>query len=721
MKRARGNITGFRTLLCIGFLLGGFFTLCTHGESSPAPAQNKDKSAIESDKDHTIRVAVEEVRLDAVVLDKKGRPITDLTAKDFEIFQDGERQKILSCIYITNQSESSASPALPGIRTQTQIPLPAPDLNRDEVRRVLVFVIDDISMGFESLHYARLSLTRFVERQMQPGDLVAILRTGSGNSALQMFLSDKEQLLNRIDKIAWGANAGFSLVNSEMNIDSRARNFDAQLAALKYSLGALKDLPGRKTILLLSAQPTIPTNLSKDFFGPPNPFNETYYRMYVRKFNRLGDEALRAGVVVHLMDIRGLEAPFPDIHGPDGVTPSSFPGGGSTYEDLSERRSYGLNPLPEKTGGIFLENSNFFVDGIGEVNDMLQGYYLLSYAPPEKTFKSGKKNSFHSTIIKVNRSGATVHTRDGFYGVTDDEEESLIVPDPLQEAIYSPFRYSDLGINMASGYIDDFKGGYLLRSWLYLDARDVTFMKQEEGGYLVSLETVGITTDVSGYIQDSGLMHYRHLFRVQENNLSAVKKQGIRFSVLLPVKKSGGYYERVAVRDTESGKVGSAYQYIEIPDLKKDRLALSNIFVINNKEDADWILSGENGEVPQNGMVPILRRVDGTSPAASSYRSGDYFKYMYVIYSAKSAKNGSPDLESRFVLYRDGSQIYESDPQPLALKAAGSFARIPISGRLLLGDLLKEGDYVMQLFVNDKNRNKKDGLASQTISFKIVP
>ena len=238
---------------------------------------------------------------------------------------------------------------------------------------------------------------------------------------------------------------------------------------------------------------------------------------------------------------------------------------------------------------------------------------------------------------------------------------------------------------------------------------------------MVSLETVGITTDVSGYIQDSGLMHYRHLFRVQENNLSAVKKQGIRFSVLLPVKKSGGYYERVAVKDTESGKVGSAYQYIEIPDLKKDRLALSNIFVINNKEDADWILSGENGEVPQNGMVPILRRVDGTSPAASSYRSGDYFKYMYVIYSAKSAKNGSPDLESRFVLYRDGSQIYESDPQPLALKAAGSFARIPISGRLLLGDLLKEGDYVMQLFVNDKNRNKKDGLASQTISFKIVP
>ncbi len=649
-----------------------------------------------SDKDFAIRIAVEEVRLDAVVLDGKGRPVTDLTAGDFEIFQDGKPQKVLSCTYVTNQSEPSVSPALHGERARIIKPIPAPTLQRDEVRRVLVFVIDDISMTFENLHHARMSLERFVERQMQPGDLVAILRTGSGNSALQMFLSDKQQLLNRIENLRWGASAGFSLVDTELNIDSRARNFDAQLAALGYSLGALKDLPGRKIVLMLSSQPTIPRKLAVDFFGPPDTFNENHYQMYMRAFNRLADEALRAGVVVHMMDIRGLEVVF-----------------------SSERATDGLNPLPGKTGGIFLENRNFFLDGIGEVDNMLQGYYLLSYAPPPATFKSGKKGDFHSTKIKVKRRGAKVHTRDGFYGVTDDAEKSLIVPDPLQEAIFSPFLNSDLNVYLASGYIDDPNRGYMLRSWLQVDAQNVTFLEKKDEGYIISLETICVATDISGYIQDSGFMHYNHVFQVEEGNLSAVNKQGIRFSLLLPVKKPGSYYVRVAVKDRNSGKVGSAYQYLEIPDLKKKRLALSNIFVINSRKDAEWILSGKAGDIPQNSIVPILRRAEGKSPAFLSCLPGDQFQYMAVIYNARSKKNEAPELESQFVLYKDGSELLTLEPKPLTLDNTNNFVRIPVTGKLRLGKALEEGDYVMQLLVKDKNRGKEDNLASQTLSFKI--
>jgi hypothetical protein len=42
---------------------------------------------------------VEEVRIDATVLDKKGRQVTDLTDADFEVYQDGKRQEIVSCTY----------------------------------------------------------------------------------------------------------------------------------------------------------------------------------------------------------------------------------------------------------------------------------------------------------------------------------------------------------------------------------------------------------------------------------------------------------------------------------------------------------------------------------------------------------------------------------------------------------------------------------------------
>ncbi len=718
MKPSKCLFAISRTLLCLGFLIAGLLGFISQGAENSPSAQKKDKSTAESDRDYAIRVAVEEVRLDAVVLDRRGRPVTDLTAEDFEIYQDGKLQKILSCVYITNQADESASPALPGIETRRDILLPAPILEREDVRRVLLFVIDDVSMSFENLHHARMSMKRFVERQMQPGDLVAIMRTGYGNSALQMFLSDKQQLLERIDTVGWSSNAGFTLVQEDFGMDTRENLFDSQLAALNYSVGALQDLPGRKTILMLSAQPTLPRELAKsaeELFD--HNFENDYYYMYIEKFNQLADDALRAGVVVHFMDIRGLEAPFPDA--PEGTTP--FPGGGTTFASLSDRATDGLNPLPAKTGGIFLENRNFFVDGIGEVDNMLQGYYLLSYAPPETTFKSGKKSDFHKTEIKVKRRGAKVYTRDGFYNISDEDAAPLIVQDPLQDAIFSPFLHNDLSVNLASGYIDDPQKGYMLRSWIHLDAQDVNFVGKNGEGYFLSFETVCVTTDIQGYIPDSGLMHYRHEFQVEEANLPAVKKHGIRFSLLLPVEEPGSYYVRVAVKDRNSGKTGSAYQYLQIPDLKKDRLALSNIFVINSVEDAEWILSGETKESAQNGIVPVLQREEGSSPAFMSCLPGDQFQYMAVIYNAKSKKNEAPDLESQLVLYRDGSELFKSQPQPLNIDDSDRFLRVPIRGKLALGKAMREGDYVMQLLVTDKKRKKKDGFVSQTMSFKILP
>ena len=94
---------------------------------------------------------------------------------------------------------------------------------------------------------------------------------------------------------------------------------------------------------------------------------------------------------------------------------------------------------------------------------------------------------------------------------------------------------------------------------------------------------------------------------------------------------------------------------------------------------------------------------------------------MAVIYNAKSKNNDAPDLESRFVLYKDGSELLATKPQPLAVDDIDNYVRIPISGKLRLGKALGEGDYVMQLIVNDKKRKKKDGLVSQTLSFKILP
>jgi hypothetical protein len=104
-----------------------------------------------------------------------------------------------------------------------------------------------------------------------------------------------------------------------------------------------------------------------------------------------------------------------------------------------------------------------------------------------------------------------------------------------------------------------------LRSWLNVDAHDVTIKETPGEGYFVKLETVCLTSDIDGRIQDERILHYD--FKIRKENIPWIQKHGIRFSLLLPVKRPGAYYVRAAVKDIDSGKIGSAYQFVQIPDL----------------------------------------------------------------------------------------------------------------------------------------------------------
>jgi hypothetical protein len=66
------------------------------------------------DQDLSIKVGVEEVRIDATVLDNNGRQIDDSTVDDFEVYQDGKLQQITSCIYVANSQKPEAVVSLPG-------------------------------------------------------------------------------------------------------------------------------------------------------------------------------------------------------------------------------------------------------------------------------------------------------------------------------------------------------------------------------------------------------------------------------------------------------------------------------------------------------------------------------------------------------------------------------------------------------------------------------
>ena len=669
-----------RTRIAIGIVVLGVTTGVSGQVVQRFPANDKAEDA------YSIRIGVEEVRLDAVVVDRQGRQIPNLTAGDFEIYQDGRPQPVVSCIYVTDQTAENAAPAAVPKRPAAPSPIPIREMPREKIRRVIAFVVDDLSLSFESVNYARMAMQKFVEKQMLPGDLVAVIRTSMGISALQLFTADKEQLLAKIATVRWGT------VRWDLASDNLFSVFDGQLATISYIIRALRDMPGRKALILLSPQVGLPRPVASGG-------GVDYSHMYMTRYNRLADEALRAGVVIHALDPTGLAGPFSD-----------------NLRAVEARREQERIPLPEKTGGLIITESNFFLNGIGEVADALKGYYLLSYVPPPATFASGGRDIYHRIKVKVKRRGAEVHTRDGFFGSTRPVGPPLTTRNPLRDAIFSPFRYNDLNVNVAAGYIEDPREGYMLRSWLHVGARELNMIRKKDEGYIISIQAACVTSDVNGGIRDTNITEFD--FRVREDNLPWVVQHGIRFFLSLPVKQPGPYYFRVAIKDLVSGKIGSAYQFVNVPDLRKGRLALSNLFVIDRDDDPYWIQSGMTKQNYE--LSPVLRRDAARTPAERIYRPGERIEYMAVIYNAKRDKKSPPDLESQSILYRNGEELLKSKPESVDLSGSGDTHRILIKKHLLFEDWMQEGDYVLQFQVKDKRAKKKAGLASQTIGFELL-
>ncbi len=156
--------------------------------------------------DDVVKISTKLVQLDAVVLDKKGNPVNDLTAEDFEILQDGKPQKITNFSFISRTSVTEVSEQTVKEKTSDKkSKIPPVSFRPKDKGRVITFVVDDGngSSTFAGIFAIRDGLTTFVNDQMQPNDLVAIYQTRDGSSRLHQYTSDKEKLLQIIKKIRW--------------------------------------------------------------------------------------------------------------------------------------------------------------------------------------------------------------------------------------------------------------------------------------------------------------------------------------------------------------------------------------------------------------------------------------------------------------------------------------------------------------------------------------
>jgi hypothetical protein len=241
---------------------------------------------------------------------------------------------------------------------------------------------------------------------------------------------------------------------------------------------------------------------------------------------------------------------------------------------------------------------------------------------------------------------------------------------------------------------------------------------EANGEHSTTLEIVTLTSDVSGNIQD--YKGNRYSLTVKDEDLPFVKKNGISFDTSLAVKKPDAYYVRAAVKDAASGKMGSAYQFLDVPDLKKNRLTLSSIFVLNQKEDESRIDAGNLTASEKEKKSANELRAVRKSPALRSYLPGEGLDYLAIAYNAKN-KDSIPELESQISIFQEGNELFKNSVEGIDLKGVEDLGRIPIKRRLTFDKTMKPGEYMLQLSVVDKNAKEKNRLATQMLEFEILP
>jgi hypothetical protein len=176
------------------------------------------------------------------------------------------------------------------------------------------------------------------------------------------------------------------------------------------------------------------------------------------------------------------------------------------------------------------------------------------------------------------------------------------------------------------------------------------------------------------------------------------------------MKKPGVYSLRVAIRDNTSKRLGTAGDFVDVPDVQKGRLLVSGL--ITTPVGADRKPVVPQSRPADRAFAPILST--GTA-SVRQYNKDSALAFAYSIYNAKTGEQGKPNLTRQVTLFKDGKPVAELPEEAVKVDTAGP--RIDDYGILRLGGDIESGEYVLQLVVRDKTANRD---SSQWIDFEIL-
>ena len=703
-----------------------------------AGARAQQQQQARQDED-VVRVDTQLVQTDVMVFDKSGKFVEGLTREQFELKVDGRPVPVAFFERVSGGAPQGGPGAAPSSGAGAAAKGAAP---RTRGRNV-IFFIDDLHLSLDSLGRTRQALAHFLDEEMMPGDVTAFVTASGQLGFLQQFTDNKavlraalarlrpvpntvrdtdhppmsEYIAVRIangdrnaaefyvDEIIKGlvtkkgggrgmnSNAVFEMVKGRAtNIAKGVESVtSASLDSLEQIVRVAGQIEGRKLIFFLS---------DGFYLDGKNSSSVANHRLQL-----VTDRAARTGSVVYSIDARGLFGNLVDATGEKAFDPTGRLDRASVGESTIAQD--GLSALAGDTGGQFLKNTNYFDRWVSRVLDETSNYYRVAWRPEAEEQKQGR---FRRVEVAVaGRPDLTVRLHRGYLtGAARAAEEAKAskpegkgAPKPEEKGVEGDFRAAlsapvgrrDLPTVLSTSFVDVPGSGAVLTSSVEVAADALDY--GAEGKEPAAVDVVGVVLSEQG--KQVSTFKTRLNVAPSAQASSAAGAPGVIYNYRAPVTP-GLYLVKAAARDSRGGQVGSAAQWIEIPDLSKKQLALSSIHLGGREVGG--------GAKDAKGAPQIQFSVDRRFTRSSR------LSFLAFVYNA--ASNGA-DLSVTVRVLRDNKAVVAAPARKLVPEPGSDPARLPVTGAVSLGQL-PPGRYEIEIAVLDNVARQS---ASERIWFEI--
>ena len=611
-------------------------------------AQGASRQVETTGPGYRIRVNSDLVLVNVSVRDKRGNLIRDMKPSDFTVLEDGKPQQLrsfdLEDVERFAQSgpaqvEAQAAPQAANLLTGSETK-PASIRNR----RLIVLLFDLTNMEPDELNRASQSALHFIDKQMTPADLVAVVSFSSSMQVNQDFTSNHDLLSQAVRRMqgveGQGMEAGTTgsaegqpdqgQAYTEDDTEYNIFNTDRRLQAIASLAKALQDIDQKKSVLYFSS------GMDRDTGNE----NQSQLRAAI-------NVAVKANVSIYPVDSRGLQAIVPggsaqsaSLHGKAAYNGNAIT---SAY-DSNFRTQETLVTLASDTGGKAFLDSNDFSKAFAKVQADMESYYVLGY----RSTNPAMDGHYRKITVKVNRPDVKLDYRRGYYGPRDFRHFTRDDRDRQIEAeLNSDLPNTDLPVYLSTQYFRTESDRFFVLLSAVVPGSAIPSGASDQA----SLDVLGLVRDQQSKFPVGNI---RQTIKLAIENGTVGRRKNAQYNTgfLLP---SGKYHLKFVVRENQNGKLGSFETDFAVPDLRKAPLKMSSV-VLASQRVASTQKKSQNPLVSDGAeLIPNIAHVFAVDQPMMFY---------YEIYDP--AKAGKSDTKApihvltNIQFFRGKVKVYET-------------------------------------------------------------